>query len=97
MQGLQDLISNLLMINPSKRLGYRVGGFKELKNHEWFSSLNWDLMQKFALDPPFIPQVRMHEGKGPSWEDVQEAQVLNGTKSVAQPVSRAMDRVFADF
>jgi len=48
----QDLISKLLIIDPSKRLGRN--GAEEVKNHSWFSDVTWTtLLEQEAL---FVPQ-----------------------------------------
>ncbi|MED6169898.1 hypothetical protein PIB30_025464 [Stylosanthes scabra] len=52
---LTDLISRLLEKEPSRRLGY-VGGASEIKDHEFFRGLKWDLLtEEVAMRPPFIP------------------------------------------
>ncbi|MED6210865.1 hypothetical protein PIB30_068194 [Stylosanthes scabra] len=52
---LTDLISRLLEKEPSRRLGY-VGGSSEIKEHEFFRGLKWDLLtEEVVMRPPFIP------------------------------------------
>ncbi|KAK7335807.1 hypothetical protein VNO80_27863 [Phaseolus coccineus] len=50
---LTDLISQLLEKDPSKRLGY-VRGATEIKEHEFFRGVKWDLLTE-VMRPPFIP------------------------------------------
>ncbi|XP_014497290.1 serine/threonine-protein kinase UCNL [Vigna radiata var. radiata] len=50
---LTDLISRLLEKDPSKRLGY-VRGATEIKEHEFFRGVKWDLLTE-VVRPPFIP------------------------------------------
>ncbi|QCE09170.1 protein-serine/threonine kinase [Vigna unguiculata] len=50
---LTDLISRLLEKDPSKRLGY-VRGASEIKEHEFFRGVKWDLLTE-VMRPPFIP------------------------------------------
>ncbi|KAK7261559.1 hypothetical protein RIF29_27873 [Crotalaria pallida] len=51
---LTDLISRLLEKDPVKRLGY-VGGASEIKEHEFFKGVKWDLLTEVVMRPPFIP------------------------------------------
>ncbi|CAJ1955614.1 unnamed protein product [Sphenostylis stenocarpa] len=50
---LTDLISRLLEKDPTKRLGY-VRGANEIKEHEFFIGVKWDLLTE-VMRPPFIP------------------------------------------
>ncbi|KAL8055449.1 hypothetical protein ABFX02_04G056800 [Erythranthe guttata] len=50
---LTDLIGKLLEKDPTRRLGYH-GGASEIKEHEFFRGLNWDLLTE-VLRPPFLP------------------------------------------
>jgi 3-phosphoinositide dependent protein kinase-1 len=38
----KDLIKRLLHKVPSERIGFGEGGFKELKAHPFFESIDWD-------------------------------------------------------
>ncbi|KAL0371142.1 UNVERIFIED_CONTAM: Serine/threonine-protein kinase UCNL [Sesamum angustifolium] len=50
---LTDLIGKLLDKDPTRRLGYRRGA-SEIKEHEFFRGLRWDLLTE-VLRPPFLP------------------------------------------
>ncbi|XP_051118773.1 serine/threonine-protein kinase UCNL [Andrographis paniculata] len=50
---LTDLIGKLLEKDPTRRLGYRRGA-GEIKEHEFFQGLSWDLLTE-VLRPPFLP------------------------------------------
>ncbi|CAN0902084.1 Serine/threonine-protein kinase UCN [Linum grandiflorum] len=50
---LTDLIGRLLEKDPTKRLGY-LRGAAEIKEHEFFRGVQWDLLTE-VLRPPFIP------------------------------------------
>lgn len=56
---LTDLISRLLEKDPTKRLGY-VRGATEIKEHEFFRGVKWDLLTE-VMRPPFIPS--RHDAK----------------------------------
>ncbi|KAL3850100.1 hypothetical protein ACJIZ3_011982 [Penstemon smallii] len=50
---LTDLIGKLLEKDPTRRIGYRKGAY-EIKEHEFFKGLRWDLLTE-VLRPPFLP------------------------------------------
>ncbi|OIS96359.1 PREDICTED: serine/threonine-protein kinase UCNL-like [Nicotiana attenuata] len=50
---LTDLIGKLLEKDPTRRLGYRRGAL-EIKEHEFFRGLKWDLLTE-VVRPPFLP------------------------------------------
>ena len=51
----KKLIKGLLNKNPEKRLGTK--GIKEIKDHEWFRSINWGEIKKKSIMPPFRPSI----------------------------------------
>ncbi|KAK6138355.1 hypothetical protein DH2020_027939 [Rehmannia glutinosa] len=59
---LTDLIRKLLEKDPTRRLGYRRGA-SEIKEHEFFRGLRWDLLTE-VLRPPFLPSREETEVKG---------------------------------
>lgn len=46
----QDLLMQLLEKEPEKRLGHNNGA-EDIKNHPWFSSVNWDDVRKKRIKP----------------------------------------------
>ncbi|KAM7497238.1 hypothetical protein LguiA_021652 [Lonicera macranthoides] len=50
---LTDLIGKLLEKDPTRRLGYRRGAC-EIKEHEFFKGLRWDLLTEVSR-PPYLP------------------------------------------
>lgn len=50
---LTDLIGKLLEKDPTRRLGYRRGA-AEIKEHEFFRGLRWELLTE-VFRPPFLP------------------------------------------
>ncbi|XP_060216330.1 serine/threonine-protein kinase UCN-like [Lycium barbarum] len=50
---LTDLIGKLLDKDPTRRLGYKRGA-SEIKEHEFFDGLKWDLLTE-VVRPPFLP------------------------------------------
>ena len=49
-----DLINKLLYRKPHKRLG--CNGIKEIKEHSWFKSINWDELFNKNMKSPFVPK-----------------------------------------
>lgn len=49
-----DLISQLLIKDPSRRLGSESGA-SEIKKHPFFAGINWDLMLQKKLPTPYKP------------------------------------------
>lgn len=39
-----DLLTKLLEKDPTKRLGNTEAGLQEIRNHQWFESINWERM-----------------------------------------------------
>ena len=56
----KDLINNLLILDPKKRLGAGKNGFTNLKNHPYFNDIDWDDLENKEMEPPFVPKI---EGK----------------------------------
>lgn len=50
-----DVLARLLIVNPKKRLGGGAQGFKQLKNHPFFSGVSWELLECKKVKPPRIP------------------------------------------
>jgi serine/threonine protein kinase len=49
----RDLLSKLLHRRPEERLGSK--GIKEIQNHPFFASLDWEAVYLRKVTPPFIP------------------------------------------
>jgi len=52
----KSLLEGLLTRDPEKRLG--ANGGKEVKEHVWFSDIDWDKLVRKEIDPPFKPKVK---------------------------------------
>ena len=54
----KDLISQLLVPNPKKRLGYGPEGGTAIKNHPYFEGIDWEEAWNRNLQPPFVPSLK---------------------------------------
>eukprot|EP00438_Fugacium_kawagutii_P036137 Skav217548 [mRNA] locus=scaffold4393:141662:146655:- [translate_table: standard] len=50
-------IKGLLRQQPGERLPARHGGMKNLKEHDFFESFDWNALKACKLDPPYVPEV----------------------------------------
>ncbi|TMW63854.1 hypothetical protein Poli38472_002795 [Pythium oligandrum] len=50
-----DLVKRLLQGDPAKRLGVGINGDQDLRQHPWFSRIEWDKLYAMTLEPPYIP------------------------------------------
>ncbi|POM69000.1 AGC protein Kinase [Phytophthora palmivora] len=56
---VKSLISALLERDPTYRIGSRPGaGVEDIKNHVFFASIDWKLLEQRGIKPPFKPRVR---------------------------------------
>lgn len=53
---VSDLIKKFLKVNPLERYGCLIGGTKDIKNHKWFSSIDWIALGEKRLPAPFVPK-----------------------------------------
>lgn len=53
----QDLVKALLKKEPEERLGGKDGDFEDIKNHSWFSQVDWDILLSKKIIPPFKPKL----------------------------------------
>ena len=52
-----DLISRLLDVNESIRLGSGAGGGDAVKAHAFFRGLDWDKLEHKQVEPPVVPTI----------------------------------------
>ncbi|GFV21069.1 putative protein kinase C delta type homolog, partial [Trichonephila clavipes] len=53
----KDVLENLLLKSPSKRLGMPSSPAGEIKDHPFFSTIDWDKLEKKEIPPPYKPRV----------------------------------------
>lgn len=59
----KDIIKRFLTIDRTNRLGCMKGSSRSVKEHKWFSGLDWDAVYNGQVEAPFLPKV---EGNGDS-------------------------------
>ncbi|KAG2451162.1 hypothetical protein HYH02_003770 [Chlamydomonas schloesseri] len=52
-----DLIDKLLTVDPATRLGAGPEGVQAIKDHAWFTNLDWSLVVAKAYQPPHVPKL----------------------------------------
>ncbi|CAB1340134.1 unnamed protein product [Coregonus sp. 'balchen'] len=62
-EGAKSLISKLCRPRPGQRLGNTKNGIKDVRNHRWFSSMNWQKLRVGQVEAPTIRLIR----KGPCY------------------------------
>ena len=50
-----SLLTGLLQKRPENRLGCGPRGIDDIKEHAFFESIDWGLLEAGYLDPPFVP------------------------------------------
>ncbi|XP_039275512.1 cAMP-dependent protein kinase catalytic subunit beta-like [Nilaparvata lugens] len=53
---LNNLIHKLLQIEVPKRIGCLKRGMDDVKAHNWFSTIDWDMVLNRQESPPYLPQ-----------------------------------------
>ncbi len=53
-----NLLEGLFIKDPDHRLGSGDDGVKMIKNHPFFSSIDWDAILEKKIKPPFTPKIK---------------------------------------
>lgn len=53
-----DLISKLLMLDPTQRIGMQRHGAQDIKDHPWYSGFDWRSFEAQTMPAPYVPVVR---------------------------------------
>lgn len=52
-----QFLKSLFAYDPDKRLGASENGLNDVKNHQFFKDLDWELLMTKKIKPPFIPRI----------------------------------------
>lgn len=55
---LCDILNAMLQTDTSKRFGCLRGGVTDIKNHRWYSAINWDSIYQQNVRAPYVPDVK---------------------------------------
>ncbi|TDH73145.1 hypothetical protein CCR75_007072 [Bremia lactucae] len=53
----RSLISKLLNRDPARRLGGGPNGGRDIMAHPFFEPIDWDMLMRKEIEPPFVPDV----------------------------------------
>ena len=56
----RNLIAQLLVADPSCRLGHRDRGIKDIMSHHWFDDVVWERLLDKSVDAPYLPPTKTH-------------------------------------
>lgn len=59
----RDILTGMLKKNRLERLGSKFD-FEEIRNHEFFSPIDWERLIKKEIKPPFVPNIRSETDVG---------------------------------
>lgn len=68
----QQLLSGLITADLTKRLGNLHGGAQDVKNHPWFSEVEWERLLSKDIDAPYVPPVKAGAGDASQFEKYPE-------------------------
>ncbi|TMW61499.1 hypothetical protein Poli38472_012690 [Pythium oligandrum] len=69
----RDLIQGLLHRDPKQRLGSGPTGDKEIFDHPFFSTIDWERMKRRELAPPFRPKIKVDPSGRPDTSNFPQA------------------------
>jgi len=88
-----NILNQLMTKNPERRLG--SDDEANIKRHHFFSSIDWDRLERREIEPSFRPQVRGHTDTQ-NFED-QFTNETPGLTPIDQPISNHQQSEFAGF
>jgi serine/threonine protein kinase len=53
----KDLLAGLFKKDPTERLGGGSGDAQEIKDHPWYSQVDWEILFDKKIIPPFKPKL----------------------------------------
>ena len=85
-----DLLEKLLRYDPEYRIGCRDAGVQEIKEHPFFSGVDWHLIERKGMVAPFVPVTK-------DVDDVSNFQTTFTNMPVeCTPTDKRFSEMFAD-
>merc|ERR1711939_1148417 len=81
-----NLISGFLERSPELRLGAGAKGHKDIQEHAYYESFDWDIVLKQAQEPPWKPDM---EDLQTTWEEVEKEKSDSGSSSSSSSSSES--------
>lgn len=93
-QQAKDLISRILVLSPSKRLGSLAGGDHDIRDHPWLASLSTSDMLEKRIKAPWKPKIKSATDTSnfDRWDHLEDKQALK-----VAPLSAKEQQLFSDF
>jgi serine/threonine protein kinase len=85
-----DLVKRLLQGDPAKRIGVGINGDQDLRQHAWFSKVEWDKLYARVPEPPYMPPIA-------SADDISLFEGEIGNRAKDKPFDGKGDECFAGF
>lgn len=89
-----DLINKLLVLNPKKRLG--TNGINEIKQHEFFKGVYWDLIHQHKYLPPFYDVIKFSRIKNGDVDELFDTHYCNQIENVGQSTYKRYGKIKKD-
>lgn len=87
-----DLLRRMLVVQPHLRLGCHAVGDKDIRNHEFFDSIDWEALAKRELETPVKPQIKDPLDSTNFRRYREEKEVDDGV-----PLTKSEQAIFKDF
>ena len=89
----KDLIKKLLTRRQASRLGNLSRGYLDVKEHPWFSSLDWEKLNNREVKAPWVPNIKNPLDSTYFSDFSQEEK----EKDTSRALSSKEQKLFADF
>lgn len=68
-----------MQVDITKRFGNLRNGVKDIKDHRWFSTLDWSALLAGKVAAPYVPKIK-GEGDTSNFEDYDEQKLKTADK-----------------
>ena len=58
---VKDLVKKFLQADIQKRYGIGGKGIESVKKHRWFRGVDWTLVLRKGIPPPWVPEIRSQD------------------------------------